>query len=41
MKCRMCGKEMSMVPCPDKRPGCLVAHYQCKSWWCMVRRFFW
>ncbi len=28
MDCR-CGRPYVLASCPDKRPGCLVAHYRC------------
>lgn len=36
MKCRTHDFEMHMIPCPDKKPGCLVAHFQCLK--CVAER---
>lgn len=36
MRCRKHGLDLVTVPCPDKQPGCLVAHFKCSK--CDVER---
>lgn len=35
-RCEKHGQDMVLVSCPDKKPGCLVAHYGCRR--CLVER---